>query len=258
MRMRFSFPTCTRSSVATTAHFPELSAWVVRRGLTAFVLTAVSAAVASTVTSAAHAQVVFNNGAPNNLDAFPSNPTVRSYSADTFLFTTTTTFNTVTWFGAYYNGTPGYLPTLPDTFTLSFHNMSGSVPNKTARTGQTFTIGNTATRTATNGAIDGDTVYQYSITLPSALTFSAGTYAISIVNNTISNPRDSWSWATSSLTGTNYYRASPTGSFFAESSGKLAFRLSNAVTAAPEPGSLALLLPVAGVAGMVVRKRHKK
>ena len=76
-------------------------------------------------------------------------------------------------------------------------------------------------------------------------------------------------YATQSLTASGYnsnvyaggnsYTSGGANTAFANRPGLDAnFRLSGDSTTAPEPGSLTLLLPVMGVAGMVIRKRRKK
>lgn len=199
------------------------------------VLPAVVFGIAAVATPAANAQLVFDNGNPDNVTAWYSDPTRGLYCAETFTLTSTATFNNVTWYGVYADGA---VPTRPDNFTLAVFNTFSGLPDATQGARQTFAIGGGATRTATGAIVQTNTAYRYSVTLPTAVTLDAGTYGLGIINNTTANTARLWSWLTSAQTGTLYQSTTTTG-LYAPNPGELAFRLS--LVAAPEPESLALI-----------------
>lgn len=203
----------------------------------------------------ASAQVVYDNGGPDNVTAFFSDSSAEGYTAESFTLASTATFNTVTWFGVY---APTQTPTVSDNFTLLFYDTTGGSPNATARLGETFVIGSSVTRTTTD-ITSPLTIYRYSATLPSALTYTAGTYGISIVNDTTDAiDQNFWAWSTSSQTGSIFIRMSPTDSFTELEDANLAFNLSNVgAQTAPEPGSLALLALGTTVGVVMVQQRRR-
>lgn len=203
----------------------------------------------------ANAQTVHDNGAPDNINGYFSDPGSDAFIAETFTFAVPTTFNTVQWFGTYaFTNTPP----ATDNFTISFYNATGGQPDPTALPDLTFTVANNVNRTPTGDTVVGFTGFSYSTLLPSVV-LGAGTYGISIVNDTAADADDNWAWLTSAQTGTHYQRSSPTGSFVRLNS-DLAFRLGNTATAIPEPGSIALMgtgsvLPLAAAA--MARRRRR-
>lgn len=162
--------------------------------------------------SAANAQVVFNNGDPDNQAGYLSDYRLGIFAADTFTFADTATFNTVTWFG----GDLGLRNYQFDNFTIAFYDINPAriTPNPAPRPGQTFAIGNRVTVTPTGGQIAGTAydVLQFSSTLPSSLKFAAGTYGIGIYDLT-SDSSNQWSWATSAQTGNHYSRDTYSGPY---------------------------------------------
>jgi hypothetical protein len=218
-------------------------------GLSLFSLLSASPAAAQVV--------VYDNGGPNFPQAYGSDPGVDDYQADTFSFGMLTSFDTVQWYGLY---APGNTPTATtDNFEISIYGTTAGVPHDTAIPGLTFNVGSNVNRTPTGSTISGFPVYSYSSALPSGVSLPTGTYAISILNTTSADPDDNWWWVTSAQTG-NFYTRAFGPDWWVSAPNELSFRLINSnptVSAAPEPGSLALLvlsgLPVVGV---IVRRNR--
>ena len=186
----------------------------------------------------AFAQTVFDNGNPDLVFSYFSDPGTPQFMADDFTFAATTTFDTVQWYGTY--GGSDNAPSVPDHFTISFFNIAFGTPNSLPRTGETFSVGAPA-RVDTGTFEGGFNVYRYQATLSSPITMVAGAYGIQIANNTVADTDDNWAWATANQAGSLFFRTSQAGGFTALS-GNLAFQLSNsAPVVVPEAGTLALL-----------------
>lgn len=204
-------------------------------------LPALALATLAVAVPAAHAQVVFDNGAPDGVNAVASDPNVPQFAAETFTLGASTSFDTVHWFGTYaFGGTPP----ATDAFTIAFYDTTGDIPNATPLANLTFTAGNAVNRTLTQATVEGFDIFQYSSALSGPVTLGPGTYGIGIVNDTTSDPDDDWAWATSSRVGAFFVRRDTSATYDRVPGGNLAFRLINSAeaVAAPEPGSIALLL----------------
>ena len=218
------------------------------------IIAALAAATLTALGTTANAQtVVFDNGNPNLVSVAASDSAVNQFAADTFTLTGTTPVGTVRWFGVYISANT----LTPDAFTVSFFNTTGGTPNATARTGETFAVGNPG-RVANGQNIEGIPVYRYEATLSAPVTLSAGTFGISIVNNTTTDVDDDWYWATSSSASqASFSRNAPTTTF-GPAANDLAFQLVSAPAAVvPEAGTLALVLPALGMVGAVVRRKAR-
>lgn len=200
------------------------------------------------------AQVVFDNGTPNHLQSFFSDPNFGQFELDTFILTTATRFNTVEWFGVYAfaNTTPA------DNFTISFFATTGGTPNSTPIAGLSFDVGSAVNRTPT-GTTQAVNLreYLYQAVLPNSVLLGPGTYGISIVNDTTAAVDDDWAWSVSNGNGQHFFRTQPGSVWSQSTNGDLSFRLVNNSSAVPEPGTIGLvgmgLLPLAGI----VRRRRK-
>ncbi|MBC8142055.1 MAG: hypothetical protein H7Y38_11515 [Armatimonadetes bacterium] len=200
--------------------------------------------------------IVFDNGNPNGVNAFTSDPTQPQFIAEGFTFNATTTFNTVRWYGVYAFGNT---PTEPDAFTISFFDTTAGTLNAAPRTGETFLIGNPGRVDTGLDSFDSD-IYRYEVTLSTPVIMGAGTFGIEIVNDTTADTNDIWGWATSADTTGSFIRFTPSGEFiFVPLTNGCAFQLiNNAPVVVPEAGTVALLLPIiVGVGAVVVARRRK-
>lgn len=205
------------------------------------------------------AQVVYDEGSPNQVSAFTSDagPGGNGFlAAETFYLDIPATFNAVEWYGTY---GPSNTPLATDAFTILIFDTTANVPNAVPIL--TFNVGNAVNRTATGQTVsDSVSEYFYSSILPSSVSLSSGTYGISIVNDTTADTDDVWSWeSTGPIPGGQHFaRQTPSGAWSSTTT-NLSFRVLEVATSAPEPGSIALLaLPCIPLAGMVVRRKWKQ
>ena len=213
-----------------------------------------AAALTLAATPATAQTTVFDNGNPNGVGIWDSDPSGFLLSAEDFTLTATTTFDTVRWYGAYGD----IAPPATDTFTISFFDTTSGIPDALPRTGETFAVGDSVTRV--NGVGVGRFPgYVHEATLSSPVTMGAGTFAISIVNDTTADTERVWFWLTSAQTGSHFDRTTPNDTF-ASRTNTLAFQLINTPTVVPESGTVALLLPAFFVIGgtFIARRRSGK
>jgi len=97
-------------------------------------------------------------------------------------------------------------------------------------------------------------IYAYSATIPDT-TLVAGSYLLSIVNNTAGDADDDWFWATSSQSGMFWFRNFEGDSWIAFEA-ELAFNISGPSSPAgvPDTGTSALLLGLGCIAVLVFRR----
>lgn len=185
--------------------------------------------------------IVYDNGinTANVNGGFTSDPNSPRFTADTFTLAAPSTFNQVRFLGFYTSNTP---TASTDNFTITFYNTLAGTPDINPFAGGTFAIGDAAGRTATGVNPFASDIYSYVVNLASTVSLDAGTYGISIVNDTTNDTDNNWVWATSFSGGSVFFRTNQADGWTV-SGGETAFTLVSAT--APEPGTLALLLPFA-------------
>jgi hypothetical protein len=193
--------------------------------------------------------LLFDNGPPyggfSPSDFSYSGTAPFGQSGDKFTLSTDAVITDIEWWGVYFPGTPD---TIDDCFTLRVFSLVGTSPEREplislavdpARSGPAYVPG-------------AGNVYDYVSSAPD-IHLDAGTYVLSIVNDTPGNVPH-WHWATShDLTGYSWVRSTD-GDSWSLASDELAFNIRG--EAVPEPGSIVLL--VIGLSGSFVLFERKR
>lgn len=169
--------------------------------------------------------------------------------ADNFTLTTDAVLNSISWLGAYRN-TNSPLDDA-DNFTLVIfsNNIPNNLPDALSPPLLNINIGNTDSRvnSGENAGTSNFNIFSYQADLSSDLSLSAGTYWLSIINNT----NLGWAWGASSISGDIAFTDSE--SFWSQSNGTLQFELNTA--AVPLPAASWLL--ASGFLGLLGFKKKK-
>ena len=193
-------------------------------------------------TTSTQAAVVHDNGGP--LVSFitgVSDVDGDSRAADNFTLTGSATITNITWSGVYF---PSNRPNGHDDFTIRFYTDSAGLPDNAGLIG-TYTPGNAVNRVysgVTSGLLGFD-FFNYSVDI-TPLMLSAGTYWISIVNDTTADTDDNWYWSVSSVSITGGGDAVSQGGTtpnWTSSNVEHSFVLSNDVAAVPVPAAVWLM-----------------
>jgi hypothetical protein len=202
----------------------------------------------------AQAAVIFDNGAPDLVNAFFSD-TMADHPfagnpfqvADDFSFASAHSLTDVHWFGAYaFENTPGL-----DSFLIRIFPDDGGVP--AADPIHEFAVGD-GDRTDTGLIVAiAFNLYSYSALLPQT-PLDPGTYWLSIVND-LADADDDWYWATSNDNAGNGRNRMADDDPWSPLDAELAFALTGDA-AIPEPGTLALV--GAALAGLILRQRRAR
>jgi hypothetical protein len=182
--------------------------------------------------STARADVIFDNGVPSKSGGFLSDSDSGVGFADDFLLAGPATINAIRYWGFYApTSTPG-----ADAFTVIFYSNQAGLPN-----GSGVLATNTfadAARIDTGDDIDGNgsDIYLYEAPL-APLSLGAGTYWVSIFNNTAGDSDDNWAWARHAFPGNDARSLNGGTSWLHEfSDSELSFQLLNV----PEPSGLTI------------------
>jgi hypothetical protein len=183
--------------------------------------------------SVAQAGVVFNGGAPDQLNGYFAD-TNNSYTAAATIATLSSnvTFNGINWWGGFY---PNAGTTGNDAFTLQILSNNSLNPGSVL---DTVVLGS-GNGTLTGATLLGNPEYSYQASF-APITLTAGSYFISL-SNSYNATSDSWIWETTSngpqlngalFNGTNWYY---------QAGESLAYNLTGTPSSVPEPASIALL-----------------
>ncbi|MEP6962184.1 MAG: PEP-CTERM sorting domain-containing protein [Acidobacteriota bacterium] len=197
--------------------------------------------------SVASATTVFDNGAPNLTNAFNSDldfsPTQVSFDDFTV---GAVTLRQVVWHGIY---AATNTASVVDSFTIQFFNNVAGSPSGAAI--QSYAVSPSRVNTG-NLVVSTYKDYLYTATIPDTV-LAAGTYWISIFNNTVLDTDDNWYWSTSSNSGNA--KLSNGGAAPSSIGVELSFALTDtASSSVPEPSSL--LLSAAGLTGFAALRRR--
>jgi len=205
----------------------------------------------------ASGEVIFDNGAPDHVNAgrsdFNGVPNSVYQIADDFLLAPGE--NEVTdahWWGLYHDAST---PSVPDAFTIRIFEDSSGVPTLAPLVSR---IIGSVSRSPTGDTIAGSDVYTYSTQFAPIALSANTTYWLSIVNDTTGDDDDNWYWAMSdSSDGQSALRSTDADSWTDNPYNEFAFQLTN--NPIPAPSTLVGLLSM-GLVGLAIalRRRFRK
>ena len=221
-------------------------------GLAMVVAVAVAGGFAGTASALTNSKVIYDNGGPDQDNAFASDFDFPEQAADEFvLLPGRSTVTDVHWWGAY--GFADNLPDGDDDFTIRIFGDAGGAP--TDNPIHEFAVG-AVDRVDSGLDIASADIFEYWTFVPATQLTAGDTYWLSIVNNTPSDS-DDWFWANSSeRTGDNsWFRVNDGDAWIASTAfdKDLAFKLTGPI---PEPVTAAL--GVLGLAGLSVATRRRR
>lgn len=179
--------------------------------------------------------LVFDNGGPAFSDAFVSDLAGGFQYGDDFTLNSSVFLGEIDWAGAYKGDNQLYQGS--DDFSIRIFSLSGGAPGSTPLV--QLNIGATAQRTLLPGTLpfNSTLVYNYDATF-SPVTLSAGSYMLSIVDDTAGQPAGPWLWAWSGGGGPIWFRNADGTTWSGPYSNDMSFQLYSV----PEPGIAQLAL----------------
>jgi hypothetical protein len=166
---------------------------------------------------------------------------------DDFTLSVMQTANQIQWWGFYAGGNT---PTTPDAFTIRFFTITAGVPAVVPLFD--YFVGDVGRVDSGLNAGSSD-IYSFTTTIPDTL-LPAGSYLLSIVNNTAADTDDDWWWAFSGHLPQAARERNNDGQPWGNLLRETAFNISGP-SAVPETGSSILLLAFALIGLLAVHRR---
>lgn len=192
----------------------------------------------------AQAGVTYAHNPSDGGDAFFSNTSAGAILAENFSVGKSFSLEALSWWGSY--DSPEQ-----DSFLFDIYSDAGGAPGTKVLAGGSASV----TRSSTSLTdFWGDDVFRYNYVLPTALSLAAGTYYLSVTNET---SQSGWYWMTSSSGDGRQWSSTDGSVWLPESFGDLAFSVQYTeaqVSAVPEPSTA--LLMVSGLL-MLTGKRQR-
>jgi hypothetical protein len=184
------------------------------------------------------AAVLFDNGMPAFTSAHASDSDFSNESANLFSLSQASLITDFQWWGVYAGQGPSSPPANTDNFTIGIFAVNSGTPDQNPLV--QFAVGNSVNRTDTGMASGGGyATYVYSASTV-GVSLPAGSYLLSILDNTSADHSVNWYWSTSALAGAHFERPSAPGAW-TQQPDELAFNISGTVVPETAPSvSLAL------------------
>ena len=195
----------------------------------------------------AQAAVLFDNGAPNFRLAIESDFALPVKAGDDFTFTSNNEVTKITWSGLYAAGQSVSVTPTVDQFSVRIFELLNGRP----AISPIVTFNNTSVARAANP--QNIFFYNYSFTPTEPFMLKAGSYLLSVVNNTEADASLNWFWATSNENGNDFGRFQPGDQWFVDVN---TAELSFAIEGNPKPVPTPALLP--GLIGLGIGAWRKR
>jgi hypothetical protein len=164
------------------------SRWVPSKYILSLLIVALGVGI---ISSQAYATAIYSQ-APNQTSGWISDQAFLYETADNFTLGSAATVFSIEWYGGYTVSGDRAPPLGSDNFKIRFYSDAGGNPSESAF--NVINVGGSYSRVATGLIVQGiATEYHYVADIP-AFTLGAGTYYLSIVNNTAGTGGDIFFW----------------------------------------------------------------
>ncbi|MBD2075059.1 PTPA-CTERM sorting domain-containing protein [Phormidium sp. FACHB-592] len=207
-----------------------------------------AALLACSINNPAQAAVLFNNGAPNFQLAIESDFALPVEAGDDFTLTSSNDVTKITWSGLYAAGQAVSVTPTIDQFSVRIFEFLNDRP----AVSPIIAFNDISVARASNP--QSVFFYNYSFAPSQPFTLQAGSYLLSIVNNTEADASLNWFWAASNENGNDLGRFQPGDQWFVDvNTAELSFAIEGNSKSVPTP---ALLPGLIGLGMGIWRKRQ--